>query len=96
MDGRRERLKLVVAGLQSGEIQRIDHTVVRAEIEQIIRDRLPADVVRPPTGILWEPAARQALRKLSEFCSTVGGHEQRHAERYPRNPRVPRSDGSGI
>jgi hypothetical protein len=39
MDGRRERLGLVVTGLQSGEILPVDHAVVRAEIEQLIRDR---------------------------------------------------------
>jgi hypothetical protein len=39
MDGRRERLELAVAGLRSGAIQPIDHATVRAEIEEIIRNR---------------------------------------------------------
>ena len=39
MDGRRERLELVVADLQSGKIQPVDHAIVREEIEQRIRDR---------------------------------------------------------
>jgi hypothetical protein len=39
MDGRRERLDLVVADLQSGKIQPVDHTTARARIEQRIRDR---------------------------------------------------------
>ena len=39
MDGRRERLDLVVADLQSGQIQPVDHTTARDRIEQRIRDR---------------------------------------------------------
>ena len=39
MDGRRERLELVVADLQSGEIQPVDHATARDRIEKRIRDR---------------------------------------------------------
>ena len=39
MDGRRERLELVVAGLQSGEIQPVGHATARERIEKRIRDR---------------------------------------------------------
>ena len=38
MDGRRERLELVVAGLQSGEIQPAGHATARGRIEKRIRD----------------------------------------------------------
>ena len=39
MDGRRERLELAVAGLQSGEIQPVGHAAARDRIEKRIRDR---------------------------------------------------------
>jgi uncharacterized protein HemX len=39
MDGRRERLEQVVAGLHSGEIQPVDHATARDRIEKRIRDR---------------------------------------------------------
>jgi hypothetical protein len=39
MDGRRERLELVVADLQSGKIQPVDHATARDRIEKRIRDR---------------------------------------------------------
>ena len=39
MDGRRERLELVVADLQSGEIQPVGHATTRERIEKRIRDR---------------------------------------------------------
>ena len=39
MDGRRERLELVVAGLQGGEIQPVGHAPARDRIEKRIRDR---------------------------------------------------------
>ena len=39
MDGRRERLELVVAGLQSGEIQPVGHATARERIAKRIRDR---------------------------------------------------------
>ena len=39
VDGRRERLELVVADLQNGEIQPVDHATARAQIEKRIRDR---------------------------------------------------------
>jgi len=39
MDGRRERLERVVADLQSGEVQPIDHATARERIEKRIRDR---------------------------------------------------------
>jgi hypothetical protein len=39
MDGRRERLELAVAGLQSGRIQPADHATARDRIEKRIRDR---------------------------------------------------------
>ena len=39
MDGRRERLELVVAGLQSGKVQPADHAAARDRIEKRIRDR---------------------------------------------------------
>ena len=39
MDGRRERLELVVAGLQSGRIQPVGHATARERIEKRIRDR---------------------------------------------------------
>ena len=38
MDGRRERLELVVAGLQSGTIQLVDPATARDRIEKRIRD----------------------------------------------------------
>jgi hypothetical protein len=37
--GRRERLELVAAGLQSGQIQPVDHATARDRIEKRIRDR---------------------------------------------------------
>jgi hypothetical protein len=37
MDGRRERLDLVVADLQSGKIQPVDHATARDRIEKRIR-----------------------------------------------------------
>jgi hypothetical protein len=39
MDGRRERLELVVAGLQSGEIQPVDPATARDRIEKRLRGR---------------------------------------------------------
>jgi hypothetical protein len=39
MDGQRERLELVVADLQSGRIQSVDHTTARVRIEKRIRYR---------------------------------------------------------
>ena len=39
VDGRRERLELVVADLQNGEIQPVDHATARDRIEKRIRDR---------------------------------------------------------
>jgi hypothetical protein len=39
MDGRRERLELVVADLQSGRIQPVGHVTARERIEKRIRDR---------------------------------------------------------
>jgi hypothetical protein len=39
MDGRRERLERVVADLQSGNIQPVDHATARDRIEKRIRDR---------------------------------------------------------
>ena len=39
MDGRRERLELVVAELQSGKIQPVDHATARDRIEKRTRDR---------------------------------------------------------
>ena len=38
-DERRERLELVVAALQSGEIQPVGHATARERIEKRIRDR---------------------------------------------------------
>ena len=39
MDGRRERLELVVAGLQSGKVQPAGHATARDRLEYRIRDR---------------------------------------------------------
>ena len=39
MDGRRERLDRVVADLQSGKVQPVDHATARDRIEKRIRDR---------------------------------------------------------
>ena len=39
MDGRRERLELAVADLQSGRIQPVGHTTAHERIEKCIRDR---------------------------------------------------------
>ena len=39
MDGRRERLELVVADLQSGKIQPVDHATARDRIQKRIRGR---------------------------------------------------------
>jgi len=39
MDGRRERLELAVADLQSGKIQPVDHAAARDRIEKRTRDR---------------------------------------------------------
>ena len=39
MDGRRERLELVVADLQSGKIQPADHATARDRIEKRTRGR---------------------------------------------------------
>jgi hypothetical protein len=39
MDGRRKRLELVVADLQSGKIQPVDHAAARDRIEKRSRDR---------------------------------------------------------
>ena len=39
MDGRRERLELVVADLQNGEVQPVDHATARDRVEKRIRDR---------------------------------------------------------
>jgi hypothetical protein len=41
MDGRRERLDLVVADLQSGKVTPVDQAIARDRIEQRIRDRRP-------------------------------------------------------
>jgi hypothetical protein len=38
MDGRRERLELVVVGLQSGKIRPAGHAAARDRIEKRIRD----------------------------------------------------------
>jgi hypothetical protein len=39
MDGRRERLERVVADLQSGKVQPVDHATARDRVEERIRDR---------------------------------------------------------
>ena len=39
MDGRRERLEQVVADLQSGKVQPVDHATARERVEKRIRDR---------------------------------------------------------
>ena len=39
VDGRRERLDLVVADLQSGKVQPVDHATARGRIEKHIQDR---------------------------------------------------------
>ena len=39
MDGRRERLEQVVADLQSGKVQPVDHATARGRIEKHIQDR---------------------------------------------------------
>jgi hypothetical protein len=39
VDGRRERLEQVVAGLESGRIQPVSHATARDRIEKRIRDR---------------------------------------------------------
>jgi hypothetical protein len=39
MDGRRERLDLVVADLQSGTVTPVDQATARDRVEQRIRDR---------------------------------------------------------
>ena len=39
MDGRRERLDLVVADLESGKVQPVDQATARDQVEQRIRDR---------------------------------------------------------
>ena len=39
MDGRRERLELVAADLESGRIQPVDHATARDRIEKRIRGR---------------------------------------------------------
>jgi hypothetical protein len=39
MDGRRERLDLVVADLHSGKVTPVDQAIARDRIEQRIRDR---------------------------------------------------------
>ena len=39
MDGRRERLDLVVADLESGKVTPVDQVTARDRIEQRIRDR---------------------------------------------------------
>ena len=39
MDGRRERLELVVADLQSGKIKPVDQAAARDRIEKRIRNR---------------------------------------------------------
>jgi hypothetical protein len=39
MDGRRERLERVVADLQSGKVQPVDHVTARDRIEKRIRER---------------------------------------------------------
>ena len=39
MDGRRERLDLAVADLQSGKVTPVDQATARDRIEQRIRDR---------------------------------------------------------
>jgi hypothetical protein len=39
MDGRRERLDLVFADLQSGKVTPVDQATARDQVEQRIRDR---------------------------------------------------------
>ena len=39
MDGRRERLDRVVADMQSGKVQPVDHATARDRIEKRTRDR---------------------------------------------------------
>ena len=39
MDGRQERLERIVADLQSGRVQPVDHAAARERIEKHIRDR---------------------------------------------------------
>jgi hypothetical protein len=39
MDGRRERLELVIADLQGGKTQPVGHATARDRIEKRIRDR---------------------------------------------------------
>jgi len=47
MDGRRERLELVVAGLQSGKIQPVDHATGSRSASDIAA---PGDMSRQPRG----------------------------------------------
>lgn len=55
MDGRRERLELVVAGLQSGKIQPAGHATARDRIEKRIRDCRARP--RPVVAGRWRAAA---------------------------------------
>ena len=52
MDGRRERLELVVADLQSGKVQPVDHATARDRIEKRIRDRRTRCARSSSTGTL--------------------------------------------
>ena len=52
MDGRRERLELVVADLQNGEIQPVDHATARDRIEKRIRGRRTGDVGCQSRGLM--------------------------------------------
>ena len=52
MDGRRERLELVVVGLQSGKIRPAGHAAARDRIEKRIRDRRTGDVGCQSRGLM--------------------------------------------
>jgi hypothetical protein len=52
VDGRLERLELVVADLQSGKIQPAGHATARDRIEKRIRDRRTRDVGCQSRGLM--------------------------------------------
>ena len=60
-DARRERLKLVAAGLQGGQIQPVDHATARDQIEKRIRDRPhPVTWAADPAGSCGTESAGRA------------------------------------
>ena len=73
MDGRRERLELIVAGLQNGRIQPVGHATARDRIEKHLRGRCTR----------WRGSGRPQLKLLDARGSALSRRPTGPAPSWP-------------